>query len=439
MKRAFAIALLALTVCLRMPAAETNVPITLAEGFKKILAQDPELLHLRKEVERATGTRLVFHSRDLARLDVQPTMGLEGGNLYVHNKPFALVMARFNQPLVNRGIAAGWRRGNLEVVATEQNLNTAIANRLNEFRQYYLRAQRLQQLIGLYHELDQRLQANVTAEQQRRNVGSTGPRPLLQARVQLLSERAELNAFQREDFEVRSAMAEMMGQSIAHLPLPAEPLAHEPVKVDLKADSELAEQRREDLKFLRTLIHILTEDRRIADADYFPYISAIGSGLYIPGKKPIYQATPIIQGQQPLGTDIRGGVNMTWQVIDNGRVTGERRQIQAVREQYEIILAQLEQNIPRELERISHALENADAKLSALEKSTTEAEENLKLVETRVSLGEATQLDFSDAQRNLLAVRQGIVEAEFQHGMALAELDLATGRYLEFAEPPKGP
>lgn len=439
MKRALAIAVIALAICGRSRAAETNVPITLAEGFQKVLSNDPELLRLRKDVERATGTRLEIHSRDLASLSVWPTLGLEGGPLYGgKNKQFALVSAQFSQPLLNRGIAATWRRGNVEVLAAEQNLNAATAKRLNEFRIYFLRAQRLQQLIALYQELGRRLEANVTAEQQRRNVGGTGPRPLLQARVQLLAERAELNAFQREDFEVRSTMAEMMGD-VEHLPLPAEPLSHQTVKVDVKAGSELAEQRREDLKFLRILIRGATEDRRIVDAGYFPYISAIGSGLYVPGKKPIYQATPLFQGQQPLGTDIRGGLNLTWQIVDNGRVTGERRQVEAVRVQYQLVLAQLEQNIPRDLERISHALENTDAKLNALQKATTEAEEGLKLIESRISLGEATQLDFSDAQRNLLAVRHGVIDALFQHASALAELDLATGRYLEFAEPLKGP
>jgi outer membrane protein TolC len=440
MKRALAIVLLAFVACAKCShAAETNVPITLAEGFQKVLAHDPELLRLRKDVERAAGTRLSIRSRDLAHLSIEPTVGLEGGNLYAKEKPFALVTAEFSQPLINRGTAAVWRRGNLEVLATEQNLNNGIASRLHEFRQYYLRAQRLQQLMALNEELDQRLQTNVSAEQQRRDVGSTGPRPILQAKVQLLTERAELNGFRREDFEVRSTMAEMMGEPIERLPLPAEPLTRMTVMVDLKAETQMAERRRPDLKFLRTLIRVATEDKRIVDADYFPYVSAIASGLYIPGKKPVYQATPIIEGQQPLGSDGRGGVNLTWQIIDNGRVTGERRRIEGLRGEYEIILRQLVENIPRELERVSHALENADAKLQALEKSTKEAEEDLQLVETRISVGEATQLDFSDAQRNLLAVRHGVVDALFQQAFARAELDLATGRYLEFAEPSNGP
>ena len=441
MKRALACLMLVFVFTLaQSSAAETNTnAITLAECFQKILAHDPQLLVLRKDIERAAGTRIEFHARDLAFMAVQTDAGIRGGKLYVHTSPYALVTAEFSQPLFNTGMAANWRRGNLEVVATEQNLNTAVANRLHEARIYYIRAQRLRDVIALYEELDTRLQANVTAEQQRREVGQTGPRPELQARVQLLASRAELNDFRREEFEVRSELAEMMGGPVDTPPRPAGELPDKSPSLDTKAEAQLAEEQRADLKFLRTLIRLANEDQRVVQAGYFPNISAIASSLYIPGRKLVYQVTPIIEGQTPFGTDIRGGVSLTWQIIDNGSVTGPSRRIAAQRGEYEVVLNQLEQNIPRELDRVALSLQDADAKLAALQKSTQEAEEGLNLVQTRMALGETTQLDFSDAQRNLLAVRHAIVDAQFQRAFALADLDRITGRYLEFAEPVKGP
>jgi len=61
-----------------------------------------------------------------------------------------------------------------------------------------------------------------------------------------------------------------------------------------------------------------------------------------------------------------------------------------------------------------------------------EAEENLKLIETQVGLGQATQLDFLNAQSNLLSVRAGLEDATYTHELARAELDRVTGRYLQF-------
>jgi outer membrane protein TolC len=415
--------------------AEESNSVTLAQYFAEVISSNAEILTLRKDVERAAGTKLELRSPDLPHLSAQLSTGWRAGPLYGDNSAYALTTAQFSQALFNTGIAATWRRGQCEVIAAQQALNVSVSDRLHELRDYYLRTQRLEQLIALYEEIDQRLQTNVVGEQQRRDIGTTGPRPLLQARVQLLSERADLTAYRREEFEMRTRMAELMGRSMGRLPRPAGTLEHETVTLDLPKEAKLALERRADLKLLRALIQITAESRRMVDAGYFPFVSLVGSTLYIPGKKQLTAVSPIIEGQTPLATEGRYGVSATWQIVDNGRVTGVSREIEAVRQEYVVTLRQLEENIPRQLARAGHALEDADARLAALKKSQAEAEEYLRDTESRVSLGEATQLDFSDAQRHLLAVRGGIVEALFQYDSALAELDWITGRYLEFAAP----
>lgn len=442
MKRALVIllSLAFMLVAQLLSATETNTnTITLSECFEQVLAHDAQILQLQKDIERASGTRLVFHARDLPNLHVEPQVGIRGGKLYDHTAPYALVTAGFSQPLFNTGMAASWRRGNLEIIAAEQNLNNAVANRLYAARVLFLRAQRLHELIALHEGLETRLQTNVTVEHQRHDVGLTGPRPELQARVRLFTTHAELTDFRREESDVLIDLAELMGGTLNSSPHPTGEWPHDNPALDLKALAHSASEQRADLKFLRTLIRLTDEDRRVVQAGYFPNISAIGSSLYIPGRKRAYQVTPIIEGQYPLGTDIRGGVSLTWQIIDNGSVTGPSRRAVALRGEYETILDELEQNIPRELDRITRSLQTTDAKLAALQKSTDEAEETLRLIESRITLGEATQLDFFDAQRNLFAVRHAVVDAEFQHAIAFADLDRVIGRYLEFAEPAKNP
>jgi outer membrane protein TolC len=257
----------------------------------------------------------------------------------------------------------------------------------------------------------------------------------LQAKVQLLAMQGELTGLRREEFADRTRLAELMGRSTDDLPRPADALTHEAVHPDWPELARQALQRRPDLKLLRKLIQSAAEDRRVTEAGYFPAVSLVASGLYLPGHKLLYQTTPIIEGQTPYATDGRFGAQLTWQIIDNGAVTGASRRLDGVRWEYAITLRQLEQNIPRELARIAHSLEDADSQLAALNQSVTEADEDLRLIEARIGLGEATQLDFSDAQRDLLAVRHGVVDALYQYNLALAELDWTTGRYLEFAEP----
>jgi outer membrane protein TolC len=123
---------------------------------------------------------------------------------------------------------------------------------------------------------------------------------------------------------------------------------------------------------------------------------------------------------------------LSWQVIDNGQVTGQSHQIEATRQIYQITLRKLEQGVPRELATVEGSLQDADARHAALVKSATEAEENLKLIETQIGLGQATQLDFLNAQSNLLSVRAGLEDATYSHEVARAELDRVTGRYLQY-------
>ncbi len=438
-----ALLILAFTFLLRTASAgegerprelPTNA-VTLTQCFAEVLAHNDELMRLRKDIERAAGTKIELRAADLAQINGELDGGIRGGSLYGQTSDYAFALANFSQPVFNTGIAATWRRGQSEILVAQQKLNVAVSDRLQEVRSYYLRAQRLQQLIAVSEEIIQRLQGNVTSEQQRREVGTSGPRPVLQAKVQLLAAQAELTAFRREAFEMRTRLAKTMGRPMGQLPAVIGDLPHETVAFDWPAQAQLALKRRADLKLLRAMIKSAAEDKRIVDAGYFPYISLIASGLYIPGKKQVSQVTPIIQGQVALATEARYGGALTWQIVDNGSVTGASRQLTAVRQEYEISLHQLEQNIPGELARIAHSIEDANAQLTALYQSVAESAEQVRLVESRISVGQATQLDFSDAQRNLLAVRQGVVDALFQYNTALADLDGVTGRYLEFAEP----
>jgi outer membrane protein TolC len=416
-----------------------SFPTTLAQCFSETVAHNEELLKLRKDVERAAGTKLEIRSRDLPQLSAGLEAGGRDGSLYGHGGPYALFTAQFSQRILDTGIVPSWKRGESEVVVAQQRLNAAVSDRLHEAQVDYLRAQRLEQLIAIYREVGQRLQNNITSEQQRTNTGTAGPRPLLEAKIQLLASQADLTSFQREEFSVRTHLAGLMQRPANQIPIPTELFKQDRTNIDWTEQERLALQRRSDLKFLRALIGITKEDRQVVEAGYWPEISLVGSGLYLPGKTRVYQATQIVEGQIPLSTEAREGVAATWQIIDNGQVTGASREIAGVQQEYEIILAKLEQDIPRSLTRIRHSLEDADAQLAALGKSLHEADENLRLVESRISVGEATQLDFSDAQRNLLAVRSGLADATFEYNAALGELDWVTGRYLEFTQPAKAP
>ena len=191
-------------------------------------------------------------------------------------------------------------------------------------------------------------------------------------------------------------------------------------------------EHRADLKLLQALSDAAQSDKRIVQAGYFPLVSLTASTLFIPQNILLSKQTGTVPGQDTRSTEYRAGAALSWHVIDNGRVVGASRRAEAARQGYMIVLHELQQDVPRELAAVEGALQSAAARRQALVEAAAAAEENLKLIETQVALGQATQLDFLKAQNNLLSVRAGILNATYMHEVARAEVDHVTGRYLEY-------
>ena len=415
--------------------------LTLEDCLAWTFRRNPEIQRSRADVERAAGAKLVYRSRALPDLAGQVSAGLRGGTLYSPAGPFGILTGEASQPLIDVGVPPMLRRGQLEVILAQQSLNREVTDQLHEARVTFLRALYFRDLIALYEEIDERLQTNVVSEQQRLDVGTGNKAAVKLATIQELNLALGLSNLRGEYFATVTRITELCGRDpregakdagSLRLPKAVGELHYEPVTVDLPEASAYALQHRADVKLLEALVDAAAAERRAVRAGYFPLVSLTASGLFIPNNYLLSKQTSIVAGQDTRTTEWRAGVAVSWRVIDNGQVTGASRRLEATRQAYEVALRQLEQSVPRDLAVIEGALQNADGRREALLKSAAEAEENLKLIEARVALGQATQFDFLKAQGNLLSVRAGLVDATYSHEIARAELDRATGRYLEY-------
>jgi outer membrane protein TolC len=439
MKRPPQIAI-AVALCCVAAARAGGAELTLHDCYQRVLANNPEIQRHRLELERAAGTKLVFVSRALPRLGAEARGGWREGTQYDPDGPFSVITARFAQPLFDAAVPASARRGTVEIVLAQQTLNVTLTEQLHETRLTFLRALKLRDLIRLHEQIGERLQANIQRQQQRLEAGTGTRAAVLQAQVQALDLQPAVAGLRLEQERALLRLAELLGQPIrggTSLPVPAGELQQQPATVQLADEVNRALRRRPDLRLLRALGDAVAEDRRIARAGFFPFVTLTASGMLIPENELLSREPELVAGRDPRASEYRAGVALSWRVVDSGEVAGRLRRLQAARQTHQITLRALQENIPRQIARAVHALETADARLAGLRKNLEQAGENLRLVEVGIALGEATQLDFLAAQRNLLAVRAGIVEALFEHEAARAELDLATGRYLDFVEEPR--
>ena len=444
----------------QIEAQAQTYDLTLEDCLAGTFGNNPDIRRSQAEVERAAGDKLVYRSRALPQLAAQVVGGLRGNSLYTTEslktnasgviatnstaagpQSFSALTAQFSQPLIDVGIPPTLRRGKLEVVLAQQKLNRTVTEQLHEARVTFLRTLYFRDLVALYEEIDKRLQANVDREQQRLDVGTGSKAALKSAQIQELNLARDLANSRGEYFSAVTRLAELCGRDLSsatdgvrqlRLPKPVGTLHYEPVKPDWTQATAYALQHRVDLKLLQSLVEAAEDDKQVVCAGYFPLVSLTASTLFLPENVLLSKQTGVVPGQDTRTTELRSGVAWSWSIVDNGQVTGASRRIEATRQGYKITWQRLAQNIPRELAAVEGALQNADARRDALLKAVESADENLKLIESQVALGAATQFDFLKAQGNLLSVRAGVLDATYTHELASAELDRVTGQYLEY-------
>lgn len=412
--------------------------LTLAACISEAVGNNPEIRRARIDLERAAGTKLEIRSRALPHASANFRLGWRQGTLYDSDGGTSVLTAFFRQRVVDTGIPHAWRRGRIEMLVAEQRLHVAIVEQLHALRETFLRALLYRDLVRIDDEIHGRLEANVRSQEQRLEAGAASRKDVRQAEVQLLNLQPTRTWFRREYLNATVRLAELMGRDVGReVKAPVVPdgaLRHQPIDVRWKEAALVARERRPDLAMLRQLIDLTEADKGVVRAEYLPLVSLVGSLVFVPEDVLLRNDTEQVAGRGSRATEYRVGADWTWQIIDNGKVTGRMRQLEAIRQSYKVQLAKLEQTIVRDLGRVAGAIENAEARLDALAKSTAQAEANLQTVVDRISVGQAAQLDYSYAQRDLLNVRRQILEATFEHERAVAELDRITGRYLEFAE-----
>ncbi|MBI5683446.1 MAG: TolC family protein [Verrucomicrobia bacterium] len=416
-------------------------PVTLAECYAQTLEQNLDIRRQHAGMEAAAGAKMVFTARALPRASMSGTAGYSGGSLYGPGGPFAVVQTDVSQPLFDMGMPASLRRGRLEVIIAQQTLNGAVTAQLHATRLAFVRALAARRLFGLHQQIETHLQANVRSAQQRFDAGIASRQHVRQAEIQLLNLKPALSKAQRDYVNAVTELDQCRGtKQVAKgpllLPEPTGSLEYAALKIDLEKETAQTLQRRPDLALLRELIKAAGEEKRMVQAGYYPFVALRAFSQYFPDVGVFGVRPEIVSGQDARQSETRYGAAFTWQVIDAGKIRGAASQVESARQTMEITLRRLEENVPRELRVLARTLETIDARLAALKQSASEAEELLKLVEARVKLGEATQLDFLNAQTNLLSTQRGILLAVFENETARAEFDRVTGRYLNFSDRP---
>ena len=423
---------LILIACFVYPAGA----VTLETILQTSLERNPDIQEAKSGLEQAAGKRLVFRSVAWPDVELGVPAGVQMGHRAGESgvKGFAVVRGALTQTLFNASLPASLRRGDVEVLIAQQQLNVAVVEQLHAARLAFYAALFNRSLESIRREQQRRLDENTATQKSRYEAGLADKSALMSATVQASELDTQIESAHRVYRDAQLQLALAMGSDPAKAPLP-EPegeLQSTPMPVDVDAETAAALQRRADLKLARLFVRAANEDQRIIEADYYPAVIGSLPGEYVPVTG-IHREGSTSKTQDFIGSEIREKATYTWRVVDNGKVGGAVLRARSAREINELTCWKLETNIPRELWRIANDLKTTEVREKSLASATAAAEESARAVQQNLASGLASPLEYRVTQNFLLETKSGLLEAIYQHNLAMAEWDRATGRYFQFS------
>jgi len=411
--------------------------MTLEYVLQTTLEKNPAIQEAKAGLEQATGQRLVFRSVVWPHAEVGVPAGVQAGHRAGESgiKGFAVGRGSLEQVLFNMAVPPSLRRGDVEVLIAQQQLNVAVVEQLYAARLAFYAALYNRSLESIREEQRRKLEENVATQQDRYKAGLVDRSAFTSATVQASELVPQIEsahaAYRQAQLKLAEAMA--IDPASSSLPEPDGELQFVLMRADLDSETAAALQRRADLKLARLFVRAANEDQRIIAADYYPAVGGTINGEYVPVTG-IHRQGSTSKTQDFIGSEIKEKAAYTWRVVDNGKVGGAVLKTRAAREVNELTCRKLEANVSRELSRIANDLKAIDARQSSLSTASVAAEESARTVRENVANGLVPPLEYRVTENALLTTRSGLLDAVYQHNLAVAEWDRASGRYFQFSD-----
>ena len=416
--------------------ARSASAVTLENVLRTTLEKNPAIQEAKAGLEQAAGQRLVFRSVALPSVSLGVPAGLQYGHRSGETgvKGFAVGRGSLDQVLFSMAVPPSLRRGDIEMLIAQQQLNVTVVEQLHVARLAFYAALFNRSLESVREEQRQKLEENVASQKDRYQAGLANRSAFTSATIQSSEILPQIEGAHRayQGAQLRLAQAMGIDPAKSSLPEPEGELQFVPRQLDLDSQTTVALETRGDLKLARLFVRAANEDERIIAADYYPSVGGNIHGEYVPVTG-IHRQGSTSKTQDFIGSEIVERAAYTWRVVDNGKVGGAVLRARAAREVNELACRKLEENIRRELSHIANDLKAIEVREISLAAASESAEESARTVRENVANGLVSPLEYRVTQNAFLTTRSGLLDAIYQHNVAAAEWDRATGRYFQFS------
>ncbi|OAM87963.1 TolC family protein [Termitidicoccus mucosus] len=194
------------------------------------------------------------------------------------------------------------------------------------------------------------------------------------------------------------------------------------VTYELQAALDAARSNRPELKQLLVLEEAYEAGVKAARAGYQPEVSLVGGYTYRKDNR----SRPNGFGDSLDGWNI--GVQANWPVFDGRATAGRVAQARSQYAQARLRTADTTLAVEVEVRQAYSSLQEAAELVDAARKVIEQAEEALRLADSRYAAGTATQLDVLTSRLSLTESRLNQLHANYSYNVAVAALRKATGQ-----------
>src|SRR5207253_3169701 len=218
--------------------------VTLQTVLQTTLEKNPTIQEVKSGLEQAAGQRLVLRSIVWPNVELGVPAGIQGGHRAGESgiKGFALGRGFFTQTLFNAGVPPSLRRGDIEVLLAQQQLNVAVVEQLHAVRLAFYTALYTRSLESIREEQRRKLRENVATQKNRYEAGLANRSAFASATVQASELDPQIESAHRWYLDAQLKLAEAMATDPAKpsLPEPEGELQLVQILVDLDSETSAA-------------------------------------------------------------------------------------------------------------------------------------------------------------------------------------------------------
>ena len=407
---------------MRKLGLDESIDLALADN-KMVLIQRQEVERMNAQIVQARSAAFPNLTGDTRYLMTKGTMNFGGseGFTFDLDDNYYEGSVTLLQPIYTAGrTGAAMRAAKAARGYARENLETALKGLTYAVKASFGGVLLAQEMAALAKKSLELGEAHLRNVEQLYKHGVASEYELIRARVQVAQLVPAKIRAENELDRALIVFRNTLGLSADEKVEPEGALERRPVDISVEDAFALARQKRNEVAAAQLRVQGMKAALDVARADRYPSLSFVGNAN-------MQTDEPRFDSRDWRAKMWSATVDLSIPLFDGLRTKGKIRQTKAEYEQARLLSEQTLDEVRLEVEQAVSKLAEARKLVDSQVASVEQAQKGLDIANIRYKNGVGTQLEVLDAQVSLSTARTNYFVSVYEHFMAVAELERATG------------